>query len=158
MAPLFILYFILSRNLFAKIPNGRIHVNAIFLMFIYTVHIEICSSAISHNTPQYIPIACPRAFCPKGSWETDTPWGCCFHSLREKHSREAEREQQSGGGSSSSLCLLDVTIMEICISEKRHSGPLGPEKYKYFNNKHFQCLPPVTAPGYYFTLNEVSRS
>lgn len=101
LAPLFIFYFSLSLNLFAKIPNGQIHVNAIFLMFIYTVHIEICSSAISHNTPQYIPIACPRAFCPKGSWETDTPWGCCFHSLREKHSREAEREQQSGSSSMS---------------------------------------------------------
>lgn len=101
VAPVFILHFSLSLNLFAKIPNGPIHVNATFLMFICTVHIEICSSAISHNTPQYIPIACPRAFCPKGSWETDTPWGCCFHSLREKHSREAEREQQSGSGSSS---------------------------------------------------------
>lgn len=48
--------------------------------------------------------------------------------------------------------------MEICISEKRHCGPLGPRKYKYFNNKHVQCLPPVKTPGYYFTLNaEKSR-
>lgn len=51
------------------------------------------------------------------------------------------------------LRLLDVTKIELCISEKRHRGPLGPMKYKYFNNKHVHCLPPVTTPGYYFTLN-----
>lgn len=154
VVPAFILSFSLSLNRFAKIPNGPIHFNAIFLTFIYSVHIEMCSSAISHNTPQYIPIACPRAFCPKGSWETDTPWGCCFHSLWEKHSRGRER---TAAAAAAFLCLLDVTIMEICISEKRHSGPLGPKKYKYFNNKHFQCLPPVTTPGYYFTLDVVSQ-
>lgn len=37
------------------------------------------------------------------------------------------------------------------------AGLWGPKKYKYFNNKHFRCLPPVTAPGYYFTLNAVGQ-
>lgn len=55
------------------------------------------------------------------------------------------------------LCLLDVTKIELCINEQRHRGPLGPMKYKYFNNKHVHCLPPVTTPGYYFTLNAESR-
>lgn len=53
-----------------------------------------------------------------------------------------------------SVCLMSLK-WKICISEKRHHGPLGPKKYKYFNNKYFQCLPPVTAPGYYFTMNIV---
>lgn len=74
--------------------------------------------------------------------------------IERRGERGREREQARSGGS---ISLLDVTVMEICISEKRHRGPLGPEKYKYFNNKHFRCLPPVTAPGYYFAWNAVSR-
>lgn len=76
--------------------------------------------------------------------------------VREALERQRENSR-AAAAAAAFLCLLDVTIMEICISEKRHSGPLGPKKYKYFNNKHFQCLPPVTAPGYYFTLNVVSQ-
>ena len=71
--------------------------------------------------------------------------------------RRRGNSREAAAAAAAFLCLLDVTIMEICISEKRHSGPLGPKKYKYFNNKHFQCLPPVTAPGYYFSLNAVSQ-
>lgn len=121
------------------------------------------SSAISHNTPQFIPTVCPQAFCPKGSWERGSPWGCCFHCLREKHERERGRKREREGAAEAAaaaavfLRLLDVTKMEICISGKRHCGPLGPKKNKYFNNKHIHCLPPVTAPGYYFTLNVESR-
>lgn len=95
-----------------------------------------------------------------------SPWGCWFHRTRErererergrKRAWEGERERQRESAAAAFLRLLDVTKMEICISEKRHCGPLGPKKNKYFNNKHVHCLPPVTAPGYYFTLNAESR-
>lgn len=88
-------FFSLSLDLFAKIPNGLIQ--PLPSLHLSIVFISRC--AASPFPPQYIPIACPRAFCPKGSWDTNTPWGCCFHSLWEKHSREKEREQQRGGSS-----------------------------------------------------------
>lgn len=89
---LVLLALIISESLLLKSQMGPFCSSCIFFTFIYSIHIEMCSSPRSHNTPQYIPIACPQAFCPKGSWDTNTPWGCCFHSLWEKHSRERRAE------------------------------------------------------------------
>lgn len=136
-----------------KIPkwaNFIQSLSALHLSIVY--YFEICHSLFSAKHPSVHPPSVSSGLLPWGSWDTSTPWGWCFHSLWEKHSRE-----NSGKAAALFLCLLDVTIMEICISEKRHSGPLGPKKYKYFNNKHAQCLPPVMAPGYCFVLSAVSQ-
>lgn len=108
--------------------------------------------------PSIHPHSMSSGLLPQGLMGYEYSLGLLFSQpVREALERQRRREN-SREAAAAFLCLLDVTIMEICISEKRHSGPLGPKKYKYFNNKHFQCLPPVTALGYYFTLNPVSQS
>lgn len=76
----------------ATILPPALHVSVVFI---------VRCGALLHNTPQWIPTACPRAFCPKGSWDTNTPWGGCFHSLRENDSRDREegrgRERERTG-------------------------------------------------------------
>lgn len=120
----------------------------------------MCSSPVSPCTapltihPSMHPHSMSSGLLPQGLMGYEHSLGLLFS---QPVWEALEREQERGSSSSVSLWLLDVTIMEICISEKRYSGPLGPEKYKYFNNKHFQCLPPGTAPGYYFTFNALSR-
>lgn len=95
---------------------------------------------------------------PQGLMGTGVVPGAAVFTAWERSTRERAKEREREREIAAAfLCLLDVTKMEICISEKRHCGPLGPKKYKYFNNKHVQCLPPVTAPGYYFALNAESR-
>lgn len=118
------------------------------------------------TTPSIHPHPCVlRPSAPRAHGKGVVPGAAVSMPKREARERErqTERERKGGGkrereSAAAFLRLLDVTKMEICISEKRHCGPLGPKKNKYFNNKHVHCLPPVTAPGYYFTLNAESRS
>lgn len=141
----------LALNLFAKIPNGPIQpLSSLHLSIVFKLRCAALLSPLNTSPQRVLGPSAPRAhgirILPGAAVFT-----ACERSTRER------RGENSREAAAAFLCLLDVTIMEICISEKRHSGPLGPTKYKYFNNKHFQCLPPVTAPGYYFTLNAVSR-
>lgn len=103
-------FFSFSPNLFARIPNGLILFNLCFLyIYLWCLYWDVQLSFPPHNTPLYIPIACPQAFCPKGSWDMNTPWGCCFHSLWEKHSRDREGERTAERRRQHfSVCLMSL--------------------------------------------------
>lgn len=132
---------------------GQFYSNTICFTFIYSIYFEMCGSPFPLDTS--LSTSPQRVLGPSapGLMGCEYSLGLVF----SQPVRGALERENSRKAAAAFLCLLDVTIMEICISEKRHSGPLGLKKYKYFNNKHVLCLPPVTAPGYYFLLNAVSQ-
>lgn len=136
----------LPLHLVAKIPNGPILFNLLYIYLYYSFLTTPLNTASQCVLGPSAPRAHGIRILP----------GAAVFTACERRTQERRRENRREAAAAF-LCLLDVTIMEICIREKRHSGPLGPKKYKYFNNKHFQCLPPVTAPGYHFTLNAASQ-
>lgn len=149
-----VLFSSLSYNLLAKIPKGPIRfiVNAA----LRRTALQFPTTPLTSSPPCVLRPSAPRAHgkavvpgaAASIAWEKST---------REKEGASERKRERERALAAAALCLLDVTKMEICISEKRHCGPLGRKKNKYFYNKHVHCLPPVTAPGYYFTFNAETR-
>lgn len=94
-----------SKTFFSKIPDGPILFKH-YLLYIYLWYLfwDVWLSFSTRCIPQYIPLACPRAFCPRAHGMWILPGAGVFTAC-ERSTRE--REQQKGSSSVSLFAWCD---------------------------------------------------